>query len=226
MNRHFLSLHKLSKSFKDGYEKISVLKNININFDDNKIVSLVGPSGSGKSTLLHLLALLDSPDTGKIIFNNKDLVKSNDEEKTTLRKNDIAIVYQNNNLISDLSAIENIALAYLNKSNDKNKSYLLAEKLLKEFGLSNRMNHYPYQMSGGEQQRVAIARAIINDPKLLFADEPTGNLDYKNTNMILNYLFKLKKNNRLVIIATHNRDLAQKTDLRLTLSDGNVINKS
>ena len=226
MNKYFLSLHKLSKSFKDGYEKISVLKNININFEDNKIVSLVGPSGSGKSTLLHLLALLDSPDTGKIIFNNKDLVKSNDEEKTTLRKNDIAIVYQNNNLISDLSAIENIALAYLNKSNDKNKSYLLAEKLLKEFGLSNRMNHYPYQMSGGEQQRVAIARAIINDPKLLFADEPTGNLDYKNTNMILNYLFKLKKNNRLIIIATHNRDLAQKTDLRLTLSDGNVINKS
>ena len=226
MNKYFLSLHKLSKSFKDGYEKISVLKNININFEDNKIVSLVGPSGSGKSTLLHLLALLDSPDTGKIIFNNKDLVKSNDEEKTTLRKNDIAIVYQNNNLISDLSAIENIALAYLNKSNDKNKSYLLAEKLLKEFGLSNRMNHYPYQMSGGEQQRVAIARAIINDPKLLFADEPTGNLDYKNTNMILNYLFKLRKNNRLIIIATHNRDLAQKTDLRLTLSDGNVINKS
>jgi len=226
MNKYFLSLHKLSKSFKDGYEKISVLKNININFEDNKIVSLVGPSGSGKSTLLHLLALLDSPDAGKIIFNNKDLVKSNDEEKTTLRKNDIAIVYQNNNLISDLSAIENVALAYLNKSKDKNKSYLLAEKLLKEFGLSNRMNHYPYQMSGGEQQRVAIARAIINDPKLLFADEPTGNLDHKNTNMILNYLFKLKKNNRLVIIATHNRDLAQKTDLRLTLSDGNVINKS
>ena len=141
MNKYFLSLHKLSKSFKDGNEKISVLKNININFEDNKIVSLVGPSGSGKSTLLHLLALLDSPDAGKIIFNNKDLVKSNDEEKTTLRKNDIAIVYQNNNLISDLSAIENIALAYLNKSKDKNKSYLLAEKLLKEFGLSNRMKN-------------------------------------------------------------------------------------
>ena len=226
MNKYFLSLHKLSKSFKDGYEKISVLKNININFEDNKIVSLVGPSGSGKSTLLHLLALLDSPDTGKIIFNNKDLVKSNDEEKTTLRKNDIAIVYQNNNLISDLSAIENIALANLNKNKDKKKSYLLAEKLLKEFGLENRMNHYPYQMSGGEQQRVAIARAIINDPKLLFADEPTGNLDRKNTDIILNYLFKLKKNNRLIIIATHNRDLAKKTDLRLTLSNGNVINKS
>ncbi len=109
------------------------------------------------------------------------------KKKQTLRKNDIAIVYQNNNLISDLSAIENIALAYLNKSKDKNKSYLLAEKLLKEFGLANRMNHYPYQMSGGEQQRVAIARAIINDPKLLFADEPTGNLDHKNTQ----YDFKL-----------------------------------
>ena len=226
MNKSFLLIQKLSKSFRDGNEKITVLKNINFSFEDNKIVSLTGPSGSGKSTLLHLLALLDNPDTGKIIFNNKDLVKSNDEEKTTLRKNDIAIVYQNNNLISDLSAIENIALANLNKNKDKKKSYLLAEKLLKEFGLENRMNHYPYQMSGGEQQRVAIARAIINDPKLLFADEPTGNLDRKNTDIILNYLFKLKKNNRLIIIATHNRDLAKKTDLRLTLSNGNVINKS
>jgi len=226
MNKSFLLIQKLSKSFKDGNEKITVLKNINFSFEDNKIVSLTGPSGSGKSTLLHLLALLDNPDSGKIIFNNKDLVKSEDEEKTDLRKNDIAIVYQNNNLISDLSAIENIALANLNKNKNIKKSYLLAEKLLKEFGLENRMNHYPYQMSGGEQQRVAIARAIINDPKLLFADEPTGNLDRKNTDIILNYLFKLKKNNRLIIIATHNRDLAKKTDLRLTLSNGNVINKS
>ena len=226
MNKSFLLIQKLSKSFKDGNEKITVLKNINFSFEDNKIVSLTGPSGSGKSTLLHLLALLDNPDSGKIIFNDKDLVKSEDEEKTDLRKNDIAIVYQNNNLISDLSAIENVALANLNKNKDKKKSYLLAEKLLKEFGLENRMNHYPYQMSGGEQQRVAIARAIINDPKLLFADEPTGNLDRKNTHLILNYLFKLKKNNRLIIIATHNRDLAKKTDLRLTLSNGNVINKS
>ena len=226
MNKSFLLIQKLSKGFRDGNEKITVLKNINFSFEDNKIISLTGPSGSGKSTLLHLLALLDNPDSGKIIFNNKDLVKSEDEEKTDLRKNDIAIVYQNNNLISDLSAIENIALANLNKNKDKKKSYLLAEKLLKEFGLENRMNHYPYQMSGGEQQRVAIARAIINDPKLLFADEPTGNLDRKNTDIILNYLFKLKKNNRLIIIATHNRDLAKKTDLRLTLSNGNVINKS
>ncbi len=226
MNKSFLLIQKLSKSFRDGNEKITVLKNINFSFEDNKIISLTGPSGSGKSTLLHLLALLDNPDSGKIIFNNKDLVKSEDEEKTDLRKNDIAIVYQNNNLISDLSAIENIALANLNKNKDKKKSYLLAEKLLKEFGLENRMNHYPYQMSGGEQQRVAIARAIVNDPKLLFADEPTGNLDRKNTHLILNYLFKLKKNNRLIIIATHNRDLAKKTDLRLTLSNGNVINKS
>ena len=226
MNKSFLLIQKLSKSFRDGNEKITVLKNINFSFEDNKIISLTGPSGSGKSTLLHLLALLDNPDSGKIIFNNKDLVKSEDEEKTDLRKNDIAIVYQNNNLISDLSAIENVALANLNKNKDKKKSYLLAEKLLKEFGLENRMNHYPYQMSGGEQQRVAIARAIVNDPKLLFADEPTGNLDRKNTHLILNYLFKLKKNNRLIIIATHNRDLAKKTDLRLTLSNGNVINKS
>ena len=225
MNSKFLIISNLKKSYKDGNSKISVLNNVNLKFSDNKIVSLLGPSGSGKSTLLHLMSLLDKPDSGKMIFNNQNLMNINDNQKSFLRRNYIAIVYQNNNLISDLSALENVALAHLIKTNKKIKAFELALRILKDFGLANRMNHYPYQMSGGEQQRVAIARAVINNPKLLFADEPTGNLDKKNSDIVLNYLIKLKKKDRLIIIATHNRELSTRTDLRLTLLNGNVISK-
>ena len=222
MTDDFLKISNLCKSYFDNGEEIKVLQNLNLVLSDNKIVSLLGPSGSGKSTLLHLLSLLDNADSGNILFNNKNLTEINDEERTIYRRNEISIVYQNNNLISDLSALENVAIANICKTNDINNANFLALKILKDFGLENRIHHYPYQLSGGEQQRVAIARAVINDPKLIFADEPTGNLDQKNSDLILNFLFKLKKNNRLIFIATHNRELASKTDLRLTLSNGNV----
>ena len=222
MTNDFLKISNLCKSYFDNGEEIKVLQNLNLVLSDNKIVSLLGPSGSGKSTLLHLLSLLDNADSGNILFNNKNLTEINDEERTIYRRNEISIVYQNNNLISDLSALENVAIANICKTNDINNANFLALKILKDFGLENRIHHYPYQLSGGEQQRVAIARAVINDPKLIFADEPTGNLDQKNSDLILNFLFKLKKNNRLIFIATHNRELASKTDLRLTLSNGNV----
>jgi ABC-type lipoprotein export system ATPase subunit len=222
MTNDFLKISNLSKSYFDNGEEIKVLQNLSLVLSDNKIVSLLGPSGSGKSTLLHLLSLLDKADSGNILFNNKNLTEISDEERTIYRRNEISIVYQNNNLISDLSALENVAIANICKTNDINNANFLALKILKDFGLENRIHHYPYQLSGGEQQRVAIARAVINDPKLIFADEPTGNLDQKNSDLILNFLFKLKKNNRLIFIATHNRELANKTDLRLTLSNGNV----
>ena len=195
---------------------------MNLTLADNQIVSLLGPSGSGKSTLLHLLSLLDKPDSGTILFNNENISQINDDQRTIYRRNSISIVYQNNNLISDLSALENVAIANICKTNDIKNAYRLAANILKDFGLKKRINHYPYQLSGGEQQRVAIARAVINDPLLIFADEPTGNLDQKNSDLILNFLMKLKKTNRLILIATHNRVLADKTDLRLTLSNGNV----
>ena len=222
MTNDFLKISNLSKSYFDNGEEIKVLQNLSLVLSDNKIVSLLGPSGSGKSTLLHLLSLLDKADSGNILFNNKNLTEISDDERTIYRRNEISIVYQNNNLISDLSALENVAIANICKTNDINNANFLALKILKDFGLENRIHHYPYQLSGGEQQRVAIARAVINDPKLIFADEPTGNLDQKNSDLILNFLFKLKKNNRLIFIATHNRELANKTDLRLTLSNGNV----
>ena len=222
MTKNFLKISNLNKSYFDNGEEIRILHNLNLTLADNQIVSLLGPSGSGKSTLLHLLSLLDKPDSGTILFNNENISQTNDDQRTIYRRNLISIVYQNNNLISDLSALENVALANICKTNDTKNAYLLAANILKDFGLEKRMNHYPYQLSGGEQQRVAIARAVINDPLLIFADEPTGNLDQKNSDLILNFLMKLKKNNRLIFIATHNRELADKTDLRLTLSSGNV----
>jgi len=222
MTKNFLKISNLNKSYFDNGEEIRILHNLNLTLADNQIVSLLGPSGSGKSTLLHLLSLLDKPDSGTILFNNENISQTNDDQRTIYRRNLISIVYQNNNLISDLSALENVALANICKTNDTKNAYLLAANILKDFGLEKRINHYPYQLSGGEQQRVAIARAVINDPLLIFADEPTGNLDQKNSDLILNFLMKLKKNNRLIFIATHNRELADKTDLRLTLSSGNV----
>ena len=222
MTDNFLNISALSKSYTDNNEKINVLSDLNLTLADNSIVSLLGPSGSGKSTLLHLLALLDKPNSGVIKFNNTELTSLSDFEMTIYRRNEISIIYQNNNLISDLTALENVAIANICKTNDKKNANILAKKLLVDFGLENRVNHFPYQMSGGEQQRVAIARAVINEPKLIFADEPTGSLDQKNSDLVLDYLFQLRKKNRLIVIATHNRDLANKTDLRLTLSDGNV----
>ena len=222
MTDNFLDISTLSKSYTDNNEKINVLSDLNLTLADNSIVSLLGPSGSGKSTLLHLLALLDKPNSGVIKFNNTELTSLSDFEMTIYRRNEISIIYQNNNLISDLTALENVAIANICKTNDKKNANILAKKLLVDFGLENRVNHFPYQMSGGEQQRVAIARAVINEPKLIFADEPTGSLDQKNADLVLDYLFQLRKKNRLIVIATHNRDLANKTDLRLTLSDGNV----
>lgn len=222
MIKNFLEISNLSKSYFDNGEEIKILRNMNLTLADNQIVSLLGPSGSGKSTLLHLLSLLDKPDSGTILFNNQNISQINDDQRTIYRRNSISIVYQNNNLISDLSALENVAIANICKTNDTKNAYHLAANILKDFGLKKRINHYPYQLSGGEQQRVAIARAVINDPLLIFADEPTGNLDQKNSDLILNFLMKLKKTNRLILIATHNRVLADKTDLRLTLSNGNV----
>ena len=226
MINNFLKISNLSKSYDDNSEKIQVLKNLNLSLSDNKLIALLGPSGSGKSTLLHLLALLDKPDNGSIFFDKIDLVKISDEEKTIYRRNAISIVYQNNNLISDLTALENVLIANLCKTQNKGEAHKLAEQILKSFGLESRMNHYPYQLTGGEQQRVAIARAIINNPKIIIADEPTGNFDKKNSDLILNYLIKLKQPGRLILIATHNRELANKMDLRLTLSNGNVNIKS
>ena len=187
-----------------------------------QIYALIGRNGSGKSTLLHILGLLETVDQGEYFFNNVNLIDLKDDQKTIYRRKSISIVYQFNNLISDLRAIDNVVLPLLINKLDKNESFKKAESLLDKLGLKERLNHYPHELSGGEQQRVAIARALINEPELILADEPTGNLDSKTANEVFEILLSLKSKERLIIFATHNRELSDKADIQLAIQDSNV----
>ncbi len=223
MTDNFLELKNVSKKFTDKHENIVVLNNLNLKLPTNRLVALTGPSGSGKSTLIHLLALLDTPDTGSYSLSSSDnLFSFNDKKKSSYRKSNLSIIFQNFNLISDLTAIENVMLPNLNLDKDKIDTFKLAKSLLIKVGLENRLNHRPKELSGGEKQRVAIARSLINNPKLILADEPTGSLDTKNAENILELLNNMKNPSTLIIFATHNKSLVSKSDLELTISSGHV----
>ena len=222
MTDNFLKLKNIQKKYIDASKNIQVLNGVNLSLSKNNIVSLVGPSGSGKSTLLHILGLLETVDQGEYIFNDIDLIDLKDDQKTIYRRKNISIVYQFNNLISDLKAIDNVILPLLINNLDKNESFKKAENLLSKLGLKERLNHYPHELSGGEQQRVAIARALINEPELILADEPTGNLDNKTANEVFEILLSLKSKERLIVFATHNRELSDKADIQLAIQDSNV----
>ena len=218
---NFLKLKNISKYF-NTKKKIKVLNNLSYNFDRGKMYALMGPSGSGKSTLLNLISLIDRPTLGSIKFND-DLVNfTNNKKNDIFRAKNIGIVYQQNNLLPDFTAIENVYLANLSIDNDKDSALVKAKDLLRKIGLSNRLNHFPSQLSGGECQRVAIARAIINDPEIILADEPTGSLDLNTAKEIFQLLKNQKKPNRLIIFATHNRFFANKADCLLEIVDGSV----
>ena len=218
---NFLELKNISKHFNID-KKIKVLKNLSYNFNKGKMYSLMGPSGSGKSTLLNLISLIDRPSLGSIKFNDKLVNFSNNKNNDIFRAKNIGIVYQQNNLLADFTALENVYLANLSINNDKDSAITKAKILLKKIGLSNRLNHFPSQLSGGECQRVAIARAIINDPEIILADEPTGSLDLNTAKEIFELLNNQKKPNRLIIFATHNRFFADKADCLLEITDGSV----
>ena len=218
---NFLELKNISKHFNID-KKIKVLKNLSYNFNKGKMYSLMGPSGSGKSTLLNLISLIDRPSLGSIKFNDKLVNFSNNKNNDIFRAKNIGIVYQQNNLLADFTALENVYLANLSINNDKDSAITKAKVLLKKIGLSNRLNHFPSQLSGGECQRVAIARAIINDPEIILADEPTGSLDLNTAKEIFELLYNQKKPNRLIIFATHNRFFADKADCLLEITDGSV----
>ena len=218
---NFLELKNISKHFNID-KKIKVLKNLSYNFNKGTMYSLMGPSGSGKSTLLNLISLIDRPSLGSIKFNDKLINFSNNKNNDIFRAKNIGIVYQQNNLLADFTALENVYLANLSINNDKDSAITKAKVLLKKIGLSNRLNHFPSQLSGGECQRVAIARAIINDPEILLADEPTGSLDLNTAKEIFELLNNQKKPNRLIIFATHNRFFADKADCLLEITDGSV----
>jgi ABC-type lipoprotein export system ATPase subunit len=217
----FLELKNISKNF-NTEKKIKVLNKLSFNFKIGKVYSLMGPSGSGKSTLLNLISLIDRPTNGSITFDNIQ-INFNDKNKNDIfRAKKIGIVYQQNNLLPDFTALENLYLASLSINNNKKIAMLKAEKLLKKIGLTSRSDHFPSQLSGGESQRVAIARAIINDPDIILADEPTGSLDMKTAKDIFALLNNQKKRNRLIIFATHNRFFAKKADYLLELTNGSI----
>ena len=218
---NIIETKKLSKSYFLN-KKLNVLNNINIKIKKGDLVALLGPSGSGKSTLLHLLALLDRPTTGEIYFDSKKISLLSEKSKDNIRGNKISIIYQQNNLLNDFSALENVEIALISSGTTQKKSSLLAKALLSQVGLSKRYNHFPADLSGGEQQRVAIARALINEPELILADEPTGSLDRFNSNEIFNFFLKMKTKKRTIIYATHNRQLADKADYKLSIVDGSI----
>ena len=226
MNKEIIKLSKISKKFSGNEKDINVLKNINLKINMGELVSLTGPSGSGKSTLLHIIALLDKPTTGEIFFRNKNFSKSSEKEKNSIRKKGISIIYQNHNLLSDFTALENVMIPLLNIGISWKESLNKAMKTLALVNLSKRFQHFPTQLSGGEQQRVAVARAIITEPDLILADEPTGSLDRKTSDEIFSLFLKLKSKKRAILYATHNRDLSNRADYKLNIIDGNVIRKN
>jgi ABC-type lipoprotein export system ATPase subunit len=220
---NFLEIKNLSKVYNDKGEQITIFENTNFKLESNQLVTLTGPSGSGKSTLIHILCLLDSPNNGSFFLKqSEDLFKKNENEKSTFRKNNISIVFQSFNLISDLTAIENVMLPSLYSGNDNNETETDALRLLRKMNLENRINHLPKELSGGEQQRVAIARSMINNPELILADEPTGSLDIKNASYVFDLMKEIIDENNLVIFATHNRSLVSKSNLELTISNRTV----
>jgi|TARA_B100001029_G_scaffold175833_1_gene177836 lipoprotein-releasing system ATP-binding protein len=218
---NILEIINLSKKY-DQNKNLNVLKNLNFKFKKGKIYSLIGPSGSGKSTLLNLLSLIDEPSSGKIKINEKSIDFTEKKTNDKIRAKEIGIIYQDKNLLTDFTALENVYLARLNALS--NKSYALSDskKIISKVGLSNRMNHFPSQLSGGESQRIAICRALVNSPNIILADEPTGNLDYKNAKEIFKMFISLKNKDRILIFATHNRYFANKADCKIELLDGKI----
>ena len=222
MNKVILETNNLKKSYEHINGLITLFKNLNLKLAEGELVALVGPSGSGKSSLLHLLALLDDPSKGQIIINKEETKSLSDEQKDELRRKNVSIIFQDNNLLTDFTAIENIMMPLIINGENLDYASEKASKMLKAVKISNRSNHFPNELSGGEQQRVAIARALISDTKIILADEPTGNLDFKTSKEIFSIFLNLKKLKKTIIFATHNRELANKADYKLFISDGNI----
>jgi len=222
MNKILIETINLKKTYQHFNGDITLFNNINLKIKQGDLVALVGPSGSGKSSLLHLLALLDEPTKGDIKLNDVIIKKFTDEKKDETRRKNISIIFQENNLLNDFTAIENVMMPLIIKGESLANAKKEAQKILKAVKIGDRSQHFPNELSGGEQQRVAIARALIAKTNLILADEPTGNLDYKTSKEIFSYFLKLKKLKKTIIFATHNRELANRADYKLFISNGDI----
>lgn len=218
-----LSLSNIYKSFTQGKTTLNILSGANLEIKKGEIVALIGPSGSGKSTLLYTAGLLDKIDSGEIVIDGKNCNKLSDNAKTKIRLQKMGFVYQQHNLFADFTALENVMLPMLVNGKSKKQAKIEATQKLEKVGLGERINHKPSELSGGEQQRVAIARALANNPALLLADEPTGNLDPYNSESVFENLLNLVKNDGMTaFIATHNPELAKKMDRQIALVEGKL----
>ena len=218
---NLIHISNLNKSF-ENLKKINVLKKVSYKFKKGKIYSIKGPSGSGKSTLLNLLSLIDRPSSGSVMIDDNNINFNDSQSNDLLRAKKIGIIYQQDNLLSDFTALENIYMASLAAGNNKELSLSKAKSLLRKVGLTSRINHFPSQLSGGEKQRISIARALINNPQIILADEPTGSLDLNTAKGIFDLLKNQINSNRLIIFATHNRFFANKSDCLLEIVNGNI----
>ena len=218
MPETIIKLENISKSYSQGGSVIPVIENLNVTIQEGKFIAVIGPSGSGKSTLLNVIGLIDTADSGDIFLFKENLKDINDAKQNLIRRDKIGFVYQSNNLFSDFTAIENVTIPQILLGANKKDAYESAFKCLDILGLSARINHLPKDLSGGEQQRVAIARAIINEPKVIIADEPTGNLDKNTSNDVFGHLIDFVYSQKITLImATHNLELASKSDHQIKL---------
>ena len=222
MSKILLETINIKKTYEHINGNIILFNNLNLKIKQGDLIALIGSSGSGKSSLLHLLALLDNPSKGKILINNKEASSLNESQKDEIRRKNISIIFQDNNLLSDFTAIENVMMPLLIKGENEKDILSKAKKILKDVKILNRSDHFPNELSGGEQQRVSIARALIADTDLILADEPTGNLDFKTSKEIFSLFLKLKKLKKTIIFATHNRELANRADYKLFISNGDI----
>lgn len=225
MNDKILSAEKLVKSYTTNKNvRLEVLKSVSIDIVRNNISVIIGASGAGKSTLLHLLAGLDRPESGSVIHNGENIFKLSDEKLADFRNNKVGLVFQFHHLLPEFTALENVAIPQLIKGISKSKAFKRAEDLLKQVGLSDRKEHKPAELSGGEQQRVAMARSLVNDPDVIFADEPTGNLDSVNSDAIHQLIKELRDGfNKTFVIVTHNKGLMDLADKVFEMKDGRII---
>lgn len=224
MNAPLLQVRGLTHSFLEGEEKVHALRGVSFNANQGEITSIIGPSGCGKSTLMYLLGLLDQPDSGEIIINNNSISKLNEIQRTQLRNEKIGFIFQFHFLIKELSARENVALPAIKKGEDSEDALERADQILNQLGLSEKLDRFANKLSGGEQQRVAIARALINSPSLILADEPTGNLDTANSEIVFDLLQSLSREQNLaVLLVTHNNQLARRCDRFISMNDGLIV---
>ncbi|MBC7086649.1 MAG: ABC transporter ATP-binding protein [Methanomethylovorans sp.] len=220
---NIIEIRNLTKIYGDGVE-VTALDQLSLDIKRGEFLAIVGPSGSGKSTLLHMIGILDTPTSGTILIDGKDVTSMSEDERSKARNNMLGFIFQYHHLLQDFTALENVMMPLLIAGKNKKQAQETAEKLLKEVGLEDRMNHKPTQLSGGQNQRVAVARALANNPKIVIGDEPTGNLDSKSSQMIYDLLRKLnKEKNQTFILVTHDEQMAKKTDRIVRLIDGRVF---